>query len=389
MGAGDSIGRVLWVPNPSWAGSTAVPTASVGTVRMDGDGGQKGSGCTRAPHASPVPGGVRSPEVPSRLGQCAVVLVPTALLAGSSQPAAARLSPVTCTATAWHKRGRAGPRLQPGKAGHSVARHGTARCPSPGSSSHRLGTASPGVQAKGPCLLVEQHPCLWLPACGARRGRTRTAARTGDHPRAAVRGELPRWGVCPARLLHCQVGKGRGAGSFPKAAPGHVVPGALPLGIVAASARPWCISCPSPTAAPAPVPLVGATDSALATHKPRCAADFTGLPGTPQLQQTAPNHCTPQPDAPQPGTPARCIIQHPQPVSGWALVAPWGRQECRVAGRAGVHRAPGSCRAGCQHEHAADAACPGLFVLARCHAGLALHQTVRSLAGACRREPGC
>lgn len=37
---------------------------------------------------------------------------------------------------------------------------------------------------------------------------------------------------------------------------------------------------------------------------------------------------------------------------------------------------------------AADAACPGLFVLARCHVGLALHQTWRSLAGACRRGPG-
>lgn len=118
LGVEDSLWWVLWVPNPSWAWTTAVPAAPAGTVRMDGDGGQKGRGCTRAPHASPVTGGVSSPEVPARLGQCGVVLVPISRSAGSSQPATARLSPVTCTATAWLL-------LQPGKAWHSVAWQGS------------------------------------------------------------------------------------------------------------------------------------------------------------------------------------------------------------------------------------------------------------------------
>lgn len=48
----------------------------------------------------------------------------------------------------------------------------------------------------------------------------------------------------------------------------------------------------------------------------------------------------------------------------------------------------GSRCAGCQHKHVADAACPGLFVLAQCHVGLALHQTVGGLAGAGRRGSG-
>lgn len=118
-------------------------------------------------------------------------------------------------------------------------------------------------------------------------------------------------GGCPAQWLHWQAGKGRGAGSFPRAAAGPVVPWALHLGIVAAGTRPWHISCPSPTVAPAAASLVEATDFALMVHELHCAADFTGLPGTPGLQLTAPNHCTPQPDTPQPGTPGHCITQHP------------------------------------------------------------------------------
>lgn len=79
-------------------------------------------------------------------------------------------------------------------------------------------------------------------------------------------GQAPKVGGCPAQLLHWQVGKGGGAESFPRAAPGPLVPWALPLGVVAASARPWRISCTCPTAAAAPASLVRATDSALTVH---------------------------------------------------------------------------------------------------------------------------
>lgn len=158
----------------------------------------------------------------------------------------------------------------------------------------------------------------------------------------STEGAAPRVGGCPAQLLHWQAGKGRGAGSFPRAAPGPVVPWALPLGIVAARARPWHISFPSPTAAPAPASLVGATGSTLTVQEPRCAADFTGLPGPPGLQLTAPRHCTPQSDAPQPGTPGRCIVQHPTGCAWLGTGGSAGQGGVRAAGRAGVRRAPGA-----------------------------------------------
>lgn len=173
------------------------------------------------------------------LGQCGVVLVPTARLAGSSQPAAARLSSVTCTATAWHERGRAGPLLQPGKEQHSMAQRGMAQLPSPGSSSHRLGTGNPGVRAKGPFLLVEQHPWLWAAhSVWCPQGKGKSSSKDRGSPTGSSEGRAPEVGSCPAWLLHWQVGKGRGAGSFPRATPGLVVLWALPRGIVAASAGP-------------------------------------------------------------------------------------------------------------------------------------------------------
>lgn len=98
--------------------------------------------------------------------------------------------------------------------------------------------------------------------------------------------------------------------------------------------------------APAPPPLVGATDSALTAHEPRCAADFTGLRGTPGLQQTVPNHCTPQPDAPQPGTSGRCIIQHPT-ACAWLGT---GGSVGRAGGQGGGQgwRAPGTGKLPCR-----------------------------------------
>lgn len=97
---------------------------------------------------------------------------------------------------------------------------------------------------------------------------------------------------------------------------------------------------------------------------------------------TAPHNLVPHSLAPQ----VAGSHQHPTPCAWLGTGASVGQAGGQGGGQG--WRAPGSCRAGCQREHAADAARPGLFVLARCHAGLALHQTVRSLAGACRRGPG-
>lgn len=216
---------------------------------------------TRPRHTGSGVGGCRgvlAVPAPAR-GSTVRELVPTTRLAGSSQPAAARLSPATCVAAAQHRRGSAGP-LRTGccscLAWHGMARHGTAwhgRATLP--QGHRgtgWGQGNPGIQAKGPCLQpwssipgVGCLLCCWCP-----QGKGESSSEGWGSPRAAVRGEHPRHGGCPPRLLCWGVDKGTGAGSFPRATPGPALPWALPLGICGS----WCQALVHPLPPGGPLP---------------------------------------------------------------------------------------------------------------------------------------
>lgn len=126
---------------------------------------------------------------------------------------------------------------------------------------------------------------------------------------------------------------------------GRVLPKSCPWPSCAVGPSPWhCCSQCQALAHLLHQPHSGSCSSfssqghGLCSNRARCAADFTGLPGTPGLQLRAPSHCTPQRDAPQPGTPGHCIIQHPTPCAclgtggsvGWAGVQGGGQGWCAL-----------------------------------------------------------